>query len=138
MIKFQNETQNFAKSTHFEKLIFILQWFTQNMWSIGETICIFNKKFQKTSFKNSFIWKSEKGLKRIHILFVKYFCWLLCVYLQPSGIWQWNNKINTTFQGYWIRSFTMWLSCPLENGQWTNLCMCERFMLKEMVSTFHH
>jgi hypothetical protein len=63
MINFQNETQNLAKSTHFEKFIFILQWFTQNMWSIGATICIFNNKLQKISFKNSLIWKSEKTKK---------------------------------------------------------------------------
>jgi hypothetical protein len=28
---------------------------TQNMWSIGLTICMFNKKLQKISLKNSFI-----------------------------------------------------------------------------------
>jgi hypothetical protein len=63
MINFQNETQNLAKSTHFEKFIFIQQWLTQNMWSIGATICIFNNKLQKISFKNSLIWKSEKTKK---------------------------------------------------------------------------
>jgi hypothetical protein len=59
---FQNETQNLANFTHFEKFIFIQQWLTQNMWSIGATICIFNKKLQNISFKNSFIWKNEKRL----------------------------------------------------------------------------
>ncbi len=66
MIKFQNETQNLAKFTHFEKIIFIQQWLTQNMLSIGATICIFNNKLQKISFKNSFIWKNEKWLKKTH------------------------------------------------------------------------
>jgi len=33
----------------------------KKMWSIGVTICIFNNKLQKISFKNSFIWKSEKN-----------------------------------------------------------------------------
>jgi hypothetical protein len=50
---FQNETQNLAK--------FIQQWLTQNMWFIGATICIFNNKLQKISFKNSFVWKNDKG-----------------------------------------------------------------------------
>jgi hypothetical protein len=31
---------------------------------IGATICIFNNKLQKISFKNSFIWKSEKRSKK--------------------------------------------------------------------------
>jgi len=60
--------QNFQK---FEKFISIQQWLTQNMWSIGVTICIFNNKLQKISFKNSFIWKSEKKLKMTHNTFVK-------------------------------------------------------------------
>ncbi len=64
MINFQNEMQNLAKFTHIEKFIFIQQWLTQNMWSIGATICIFDSKLQKISFKNSFIWKNEKWLKR--------------------------------------------------------------------------
>jgi hypothetical protein len=132
MINFQNETQNLAKYTHFEKFIFILEWFTQNMWSIGATICIFNNKLQKISFKNSLIWKGEKWLKRIQS-FCKIFLLVpLCV------SWQWNNTINTTFQGNWIGSFTMWLNRTWESAQWTNLCMCETFMLNEMVSTFHH
>ncbi len=63
--KFQDETQNLAKSTHFEIFIFIQQWLTQSMWYIGATICIFNDKLQKISFKNSFMQKSEKGLKNI-------------------------------------------------------------------------
>jgi len=41
------------------------------MWSIGATIFIFNNKLQKVSFKNSFIWKNEKGQKKTHIPFVK-------------------------------------------------------------------
>jgi hypothetical protein len=41
------------------------------MWSIRATTCVFNKKLQNISFKNSFIWKSEKKLKKIHSPFVK-------------------------------------------------------------------
>jgi hypothetical protein len=59
MINFKDETQNLPKFTHFEKFIFIQQWFTQNMWSIGAIICIFNNKLQKISFKTSFIWKMK-------------------------------------------------------------------------------
>jgi len=44
---------------------------TQNMWYVGLTICIFNKKLQKISLKISFIWKNGKKLKNIHSLFVK-------------------------------------------------------------------
>jgi hypothetical protein len=44
--KFSNEMQNLAEFTHFEKFIFIQQWLTQNMWSIGATMCIFNNKLQ--------------------------------------------------------------------------------------------
>jgi hypothetical protein len=47
MINFQDEKQNLAKYTHFEKIIFIKKELTQNMWSIGATICIFNTKLQK-------------------------------------------------------------------------------------------
>ncbi len=71
MINFQNEMQNLAEFTHFEKFIFIQQWLTQNMRSIGATTCIFNNKLQKISFKNSFIWKSEKWIKRMHNPFIK-------------------------------------------------------------------
>jgi len=69
--------QNFVKSTHFEKIIFIQQWLTQNMWYIGATICILNNKLQKISFKNSFIWKNEKGLEKIDSPFVKWSHWFL-------------------------------------------------------------
>jgi len=58
--KFSNEMQNQAKLTHFEKLIFIQQWVTQNMWYIKAIIRIFNNKLQKISFNYSFIWKSKK------------------------------------------------------------------------------
>ncbi len=75
--------QNLAKFTHFEKFIFIQQVLKQNMWSIGATICIFNKKVQKMSFKNSFIWKSTKGLKRVHNPFIKESRWLISTYLHP-------------------------------------------------------
>jgi hypothetical protein len=51
MINFQDETKNLEKITHFEKFIFIWQWLTQNTWSIETTICIFNNKLQKISFK---------------------------------------------------------------------------------------
>jgi len=71
MINFQDEMQNLTKFTHFEKFIFIQQWLTQNMWSIGATMCIFSNKLQKISFKNSFIWKSEKKFKNTHSPFIK-------------------------------------------------------------------
>jgi hypothetical protein len=32
----------------------------------------------------------------------------------------------------------MRLSHSRESEQWTNLCICETFMLKEMAYTFHH
>jgi hypothetical protein len=51
MINFQDEMQNLAKFTHFEIFIFIQQWLTQNMWSIGATIGIFNNKLQKIHSK---------------------------------------------------------------------------------------
>ncbi len=64
----------YAKSsklyTHWKTHIYTT-WLTQNMWSMGENICIFNNKLQKISFKKNFIWKSEKGLKMTHCLFVK-------------------------------------------------------------------
>jgi hypothetical protein len=56
---------------NYDKFIFIKQWLTQYVWSIGATICILNNKLQKISFKNSLIWKNEKGLKVTHSLFVK-------------------------------------------------------------------
>jgi hypothetical protein len=71
MINFQDETQNLAKSTHFEKFICIQQWLIKNMWYIGAIICIFTNKLQNISFKNSFIQKSEKGLKKFHNPLVK-------------------------------------------------------------------
>jgi hypothetical protein len=40
-------------------------------WYIGTTICIFNNKLQKISFKKSFVQKNEKGLKMNHNLFIK-------------------------------------------------------------------
>jgi hypothetical protein len=64
MINLQDEMQNMAKFTHFEKFIFIQQWLTQNMWSIGPIIGIFDNKLQNISFKNSFIWKNEKNTKK--------------------------------------------------------------------------
>jgi pantothenate kinase len=71
LINFQNEMKNLAKFTHFDIFIFIQQWLTQNIWSIGAIICIFSNKLQNISFKNSFIWKSEKWLKKTHNPFVK-------------------------------------------------------------------
>ncbi len=70
MISIQHKTKNLAKFTHFEKFIFIQQWLTQNMWYIGATIYIFGNKLQKISFKNSFIQKNEKRLKKNHSSFV--------------------------------------------------------------------
>jgi hypothetical protein len=58
--KFSRWMQNLIELTHFEIFIYIQQWLTKNMWSIGSTMCIFNNKFQKISFKNSFIWKIVK------------------------------------------------------------------------------
>jgi hypothetical protein len=43
--------------------IHIYPTMVNKMWSIGATTCIFNKKLQKISFKNSFIWKWKKTLK---------------------------------------------------------------------------
>jgi len=63
--------QNLVEFTNFEIFIFIQQWLTQSMWSIGASICIFNNKLQEISFKNSFMWKSEKRLKKIHYPFGK-------------------------------------------------------------------
>jgi hypothetical protein len=71
MINFQDEMQNLVEFTHFEIFIIIQQWLTQNMWSIRANICIFNNKLQNISFKNSFIWKNEKRLKKINSPFVK-------------------------------------------------------------------
>jgi hypothetical protein len=51
--------------------------------SIRATICIFNNKLQKISFKKKFIWKNEKKLKRTHSPFVKQSRWLLFTYLHP-------------------------------------------------------
>jgi hypothetical protein len=65
------------KFAHFEIFIFIQQWLTQNMCYIGATICIFYNKLQEISFKNSFIRKSEKKLKKINSPFVKLSHWLL-------------------------------------------------------------
>jgi hypothetical protein len=52
------------KNLHFEKFIYIQQWLTYNMWSIGAIMCIFNNKLKKISFKKHFIWKSEKMTKK--------------------------------------------------------------------------
>jgi hypothetical protein len=51
MINFQDEMQNQVEFTNFEIFIFIQKWLTQNMWSIGENICIFNNKLQKIHSK---------------------------------------------------------------------------------------
>jgi hypothetical protein len=59
MVIFKDETQNFANFTYFEKIIFIQQWLTQNMWYIEKITCIFNNKLKKKSLKK-IIWKSEK------------------------------------------------------------------------------
>jgi hypothetical protein len=97
MTSFQDEMQNLAKFTHFEKFIFIQQLLTQNMWSIGATICIFNNKLQKISLKFSFIWKSEKGLNMILSPFVKSSCWLLSTYLHPPWPWIHHMDVKCAF-----------------------------------------
>jgi hypothetical protein len=61
MINFQIEMQNLAEFTHFEKSIFIQQWLTQNMWSIGATICIFNNNLQNISFRKNSYKKVKKA-----------------------------------------------------------------------------
>jgi hypothetical protein len=71
MINFQNEIQNLVKSTHFEKFIFIQQMFNTKHVIIGATICIYNYKLQKISFKNSFIQTNENIFLKTHSLFVK-------------------------------------------------------------------
>ncbi len=68
--KFWKWNAKFGKIYTLLKIIFIQKWLTKNIWSIGVAICIFNNKLQNISFKNSFIWKSEKKLKMTHILFV--------------------------------------------------------------------
>ncbi len=68
IINFQNEMQNLTKFTHFENFIFIQQWLTQNMWSIGATTCfliISCKRF------HSKILSYEKILKKTHNPFIK-------------------------------------------------------------------
>jgi len=55
--------QNPPKFTHFEKFIFIQQWLTQNMWSIGATICIFNKQVAKDFIQKFFHMKTWKFTK---------------------------------------------------------------------------
>jgi hypothetical protein len=64
MINFQDEMQNMVEFTHFEKFIFIQQWLTQNMWSIGENISIYNNKLQKISFKKKNHMKKWKKTKK--------------------------------------------------------------------------
>ncbi len=69
--KFSKQNIKYQKIYTFWKLIFIQQWLTQNMWFIGTTMCTFNNKLQKKSFKNSFMWKNGKDSKRIHNPFVR-------------------------------------------------------------------
>jgi hypothetical protein len=69
--KFSRWNTKYGKFYTLWKFIFIQQWLRWNMWSIGATIYTFNNKLQKISFKNSFIWKNEKGLKKTHNPFVK-------------------------------------------------------------------
>jgi hypothetical protein len=52
------------KSTHFEIFLFIQQWLTQNLWYIGATICIFNKKFEKKLTKKFFHTEKWKRTKK--------------------------------------------------------------------------
>ncbi len=62
MINFEDEMQNLAKFTHFEKFIFIQKWLTKKCDLLGQlyvfliTSC---KKFHSISFT----WKSEIKLK---------------------------------------------------------------------------
>jgi hypothetical protein len=44
--------------------MFIQQWLAQNMLSIGATICIFNNKLQKISFKKHSYEKVKKKTKK--------------------------------------------------------------------------
>jgi hypothetical protein len=46
----------------FLKFMFIQQWPTQNMWHIGATICTFNHKLQKISYKK-ISYEKWKGLR---------------------------------------------------------------------------
>jgi hypothetical protein len=55
------------QNLHFENFIFIQQWLTQNMWYIGATICIFNKKLQNISLVNLLMWKNEKDWERTYV-----------------------------------------------------------------------
>jgi hypothetical protein len=87
MIKFHDEMQILANFTHFEKVIFIQQWLTQNMWAIGATICICNNKLQKISFKKKFIWKNEKGLKKTQIFCKIFFLAPIYVLAHVYLIW---------------------------------------------------
>jgi hypothetical protein len=59
MIFLKGEMYFVRKSTHLEKSIFIQEWLTKNMWSIGKHICIFNNKFQNISLKKTFIRNNE-------------------------------------------------------------------------------
>jgi hypothetical protein len=63
MTNFQNETQNLAKSMHFQKIIYIQIWLWIKIWQIGATIYTINKRFQNISFENSFLVKRFFGAK---------------------------------------------------------------------------
>jgi hypothetical protein len=86
---FQDEMKNLVNFTYFEKIIFIQQWLTKNMWSIGEIICIFNNKLQQISFKNSFMWKKTKKDSQS---FCKVIMLVLIYVLTP-----WNTKSGYNF-----------------------------------------
>jgi len=60
-----------AKSTHFEKIIFIQQWLTKKCDPLGNCM-YFNTNLQKKNHLKILSYeKNEKGLKRIHGPFVK-------------------------------------------------------------------
>jgi hypothetical protein len=51
----------FGKKLRLKKINIYSIMINKKMWSMGAIICISNSKLQKISFKNYFIWKSEKG-----------------------------------------------------------------------------
>jgi len=57
-----------AKSTHFEKFIFIQQCLTQTMWYIRATICIFNNKLENIHSKILSYKKMKNDFKKFTII----------------------------------------------------------------------
>jgi len=54
-----------AKFAHFWKFIFIQKLLTKKMWHIGAILNMINKKLQKISFENTFLWKKKILAKRL-------------------------------------------------------------------------